>query len=482
MIKDCDLVSVQEVRDIVEKATVAFEEAKKLSQEQIDKIVKHMAEVGEKHAEELARMAVQETGYGNASDKTTKNLVSTKKLYDYIKDMKTVGIVNEDKNNKILEIAIGVGVVAGLVPSTNPSSTAFYKSIICVKSANPIVLSPHPSAKKTIQYACKLMNDAVVEAGGPNNMCQCIITPNMAGTKALMTHDGVKMILATGGKDMVKAAYSSGVPALGVGPGNVPVFIEKTADIDKAISKILESKTFDNGVICASEQAIVTEDCIKDKVVSSLKNQGCYFLNDDEAKKVASVITKSNGKLNPAIVGKTAHKIAQMSGLNIPDSTRCLVYEEKGVGDKYPFSIEKLSPILALYSESDVNKISERCIELLEFGGIGHTMGMHSNNETLIREFAVKMPVSRFLINTPTTQGAIGATTSLAPALTLGCGSIGGSATSDNVTPLNLINIKRAAYDLDKNSLSSSDSTISGVSSSDIDKITKLVIDAIKLM
>ncbi|WP_070000599.1 acetaldehyde dehydrogenase (acetylating) [Cellulosilyticum sp. I15G10I2] len=444
MLYDQDLLSIQEVRQMIKKAKVAAKKMSQFSQMQIDTIVEQMVKAAVAHAEELAKLAVEETGFGVYKDKVTKNYFASKILHDYIKDMKTVGVIHEDKEKKLLEIAVPVGVVAGLIPSTNPTSTAIYKCIIAMKSANSIILSPHPSARGVISKTCEILTRAAKEAGAPDDVFQCMSMPTLQGTRELMKN--VDLILATGGKDMVKAAYSSGVPALGVGPGNVPAFIEKSADIKKAVERILVSKTFDNGVICASEQAVVTEDCIKDTVRTELIAQGAYFLDEEEAQKVGKVIMKTGGKLNAAIVGKSANAIAKIAGLSLSQEVRVLIYEEKGVGINYPFSIEKLSPVLAFYVEKDWVSACERCIEILEFGGIGHSLVIHSQDESIIREFALKKPASRILVNTPSTHGAIGATTHLAPALTLGCGAIGGSATSDNVTPLHLINIKHTAY------------------------------------
>ena len=443
---DKDLQSIQQARDMISLASVAAEAALELTQEQVDAIVSAMAEIGYAHAKELADMAVKETGFGKYEDKIIKNQFASRTLHEYIKDMKTVGIINTDERNGIWEIAVPVGVVSALIPCTNPTSTAIFKCMICMKTRNPVILSPHPAAQKAIARTCQLMSEAAAKHGAPKNMFQCLTHVHMAGTNELMKNDGVALILATGGRDMVRAAYSSGIPALGVGPGNVPAFIERTADISAAVSLILHSKTFDNGVICSSEQAVVTEDCIADKVVDEMESQGCYFLTDEEAEKVARVITRAPGKLNPAIVGHTAIEIAAMAGLTLPEKTRVMVYREKGVGKNYPFSIEKLSPILAFYSREDWHSACLLCIDLLNYNGIGHTLVIHSLNEDIIKEFALKKPVSRILVNTPSAQGAIGATTNLAPSLTLGCGTVGGSATSDNVTPMHLINIRRVAF------------------------------------
>lgn len=485
-IKDKDLSSIQEVRDLVEKAKNAQQKLKLKSQEEIDKIVKGMAEEAYKQADRLAKMAAEETGFGVYEDKIVKNKVASKAVYDYIKDMKTIGIINEDKHRKIVEIATPVGVVAGLIPSTNPTSTAIYKSLISVKSGNTIVFSPHPSALNSIKETVDILQKKAEELGAPEGTINCTTIPHMEGTSALMKNDDVSLILATGGSAMVKAAYSSGTPALGVGPGNVPAFIERTADIDLAVKRILDSKTFDNGTICASEQAIVTENCIKNQVKKSLVQQGAYFLNSVEKKKVGDVIQDKSGKFNGKIAGKSAKEVARMAEIKVPNNTRVLIAEETNVGIKYPFSREKLSTILGFYSEEDWNSACDKCIELLNYGGLGHTLSIHSKDEEIIKAFALKKPASRILVNTPSAQGALGATTNLSPALTLGCGAVGGSATSDNVSPLNLIDIKRLAYgvkevedladEYETNKCKESDSN----ADLDVEAITRLVMEQLQ--
>ncbi|NCC79862.1 MAG: acetaldehyde dehydrogenase (acetylating), partial [Clostridia bacterium] len=400
----------------------------------------------ERESENLAKLAVEETGYGNVPDKTVKNLVASKILYEAIKDMKTVGFIHEDDEKKIYEIGVPVGVIAGLVPSTNPTSTAIYKAIIALKAGNAIVLSPHPAAKGCIMESVKGMRAVLVEEGVPEDLISCISIPTMEATDGLMKHDDVKLILATGGSAMVKAAYSSGTPALGVGPGNVPVFVERTADLPLAAKRIVQGKSFDNGTICASEQALVVEGAVFEPMLKELKKQGCYFLNAEEKALMDKLVQKPHGTLNTRIVGKSAVEIAAMAGIKVPEDTKVILAEEKGVGKEFPFSREKLSPLLALYVEPDWQRACEKCIEILEYGGEGHSLGIHSNNEKIIREFALRKPASRILVNTSTTHGAVGATTNLMPALTLGCGAIGGSATSDNINPMHLIDIRRMAY------------------------------------
>lgn len=443
-IKDDDLKSVQEVRFLVQKARLAQEKFASFNQEQVDKIVNAMAEAVYKSAENLADMAIKETGFGRYEDKVIKNQFASKKLYESIKDIKTIGLLKEDKENKIMEIATPIGVIAGLVPSTNPTSTAIFKILIAVKSGNSLVLSPHPSAKKCIFEAMNIMKSVAIKAGAPEDLISCMSIPTIEGTAELMKLSS--LIVATGGSAMVKAAYSSGTPALGVGPGNVPAFIERSADIPNAVKRILVSKTFDYGTICASEQAIVTENCIKKDVIKELIKQGAYFVPVGEIEKLAQIVIRANGSLNTKIVGQSAERIANIAGISVPQGTKVLVCEQAGVGKDYPFSMEKLSPILSFYSEEDWKKACDRCIELLRNGGLGHSLVIHSQDENIIKEFALKKPVSRMLVNTPSSHGAIGATTNLMPSLTLGCGSAGGSATSDNVGPLNLVNIRRVAY------------------------------------
>lgn len=441
-----DLRSIQEVRELIAKAKLAQKKLSEMSQDEIDRIVKAICDSAYTNAEKLGKMAEDETGFGKWQDKIVKNTFASKTVYEYIKDLKTVGIINEDKDKRIVEVAVPVGVIAGLIPSTNPTSTAIYKAMIAIKAGNSIIFSPHPMAQKCILETVRILSEAAVAAGAPEGAIGCMSIPTMQGTDQLMKHSDISLILATGGTPMVKAAYSSGNPAIGVGPGNGPAFIEKSADIPLAVKRILDSKTFDNGTICASEQSIVVEACIKEEVVSQLKAQGAYFLSKEEADILAGFILRSNGSMNPQIVGKSVYAIAKMANLKIPTGARVLIAEETGVGQMYPYSREKLAPILGFYCEENWEKACEKCIEILNNEGAGHTLIIHSNNEAIIREFALKKPVSRVLVNTPGVHGGIGATTNLVPALTLGCGAVGGGATSDNVGPMNLLNIRRLAY------------------------------------
>lgn len=478
---DKDLIqkSVEEARVLVDKARKAQVKYSQFSQEEVDEITRCTAEIAEREAERLAGMAVEETGFGVYEHKIVKNKFASRTVYDSIKDIRTVGIIDEDTEKKILEIATPVGVIAALVPCTNPTSTAIFKTLIAIKSGNAIVFSPHPSALGCIMETVAVMKEIAHKVGAPEDLISCMSLPTLEGTAELMKLSS--LILATGGSAMVKAAYSSGVPALGVGPGNTPAFIERSADIPMAVKRIIAGKTFDNGTICSSEQSVITEDCIKEEVRRELALQGAHFVEGEDMDKLAALIQKPGGGLNPGIVGRPAAKLAEMAGIKVPGGVKVLVCEQLGVGREYPFSMEKLSPILAFYSEENWQKACERCIELLKYGGMGHTLSIHSNNEKVIREFALRKPVSRVLINTPASLGAIGASTNLVPSLTLGCGTLGGSATSDNVSVLHLVNIRRAVYGSRE-----AEELIPGKAENiygfDIDRITGLVLERLKTL
>ena len=444
-LQDRDLLSIQLVRNLIREAKAAQKRLTELSQAEIDAICAEMARTGAEHAVRLAKMANEETGFGRVDDKTIKNEFASAGLWNFIKDQKTVGIVNHDEQKGIMEVAVPMGVVAGIIPSTNPTSTVFFKAIIALKGANTIVFSPHPSARKCILEAAELMQQAVERAGGPKGAVGCLDCLSMQATNELMRHDDISLILATGGAAMVKAAYSSGNPAIGVGPGNGPAYIERTADIPLAVKRILDSKCFDNGTICASEQTVVTEEVIRDEVIAEFKKQGAYFLSPEEKQKVGAILMRGS-TMNPAIVGKTPQLIGKMAGLEVPAGARVLIGFETEVGDKVPFSKEKLCPVLAFYTEKDWESACELSIRILLHEGAGHTMMIHSRNEEVIREFALKKPVSRLLVNTPGALGGVGATTNLAPSLTLGCGAVGGNSSSDNIGPQHLINIRRVAW------------------------------------
>lgn len=446
MTLDKDLLSIQEARNLVSKSKIAQKELGKMSQEQIDKICKAIADAGYENRLKLAKMANEETGFGIVDDKVIKNIFASKVVYESIKDLKTVGILKEDNNLKVIEVAVPVGVIVGLIPSTNPTSTTIYKALISIKAGNSIIFSPHPNALNCIVETVKIISEAAEAAGCPKGAISCAETLALQGTDELMKNKDTSLILATGGAAMVKAAYSSGTPAIGVGAGNGPAFIEKSANIKKAIKYIIDSKTFDNGTICASEQSIIVEECIREKVIDELKLQGGYFLSSEEAAKLERFIMRPNGTMNPEIVGKSVQRIANLVGLSIPQSARVLIAEETRVGSKVPYSSEKLAPILAFYTAPTWKSACDLSIEILNHEGAGHTMIIHSENEEVIKEFALNKPVSRVLVNTMGALGGIGASTNLLPALTLGCGAVGGSSTSDNISPTNLFNIRRVAY------------------------------------
>jgi acetaldehyde dehydrogenase (acetylating) len=441
-----DLRSVQEARSLAAKAKEAQKTLAGFSQEQVDRIVDAMAAAVRSEAERLARMAHEETGFGNVKDKTTKNLFACTEVLAYIRPLRTVGILREDKGTGVVEIAEPMGVVAAIIPSTNPTSTAIHNSLIAIKGRNAVVLSPHPSARKCIQEAAAVLHKAAVGAGLPADALACMTEVTLEGTQELMRCRDVGVILATGGTGLVRAAYSSGKPAYGVGPGNVPAYIEKTADVKKAVRDVIAGKTFDYGTLCSSEQSIVCDEAIRDQVIAEVKANGGYFLNEAETAAVGAVVVTSQRLANPAIVGKPAPYIAEKAGIKVPPETRVLVAPLAGVGRDFPLSIEKLSPVLAFYVVKDWHEGCERCLQLLRFGGTGHTLGIHSKDDAVIREFALKKPVYRIVANTQTSMGATGYTTGLAPSMSLGCGAFAGNITSDNITPMHLINIKRLAY------------------------------------
>lgn len=477
---DKDLLSIQEARSLVRAAKKAQAEFGQYDQERVDSIIKAIADAAKDQAESLAALAVEETGFGIVRDKKAKNLLASERLYEAIKDMKTIGVLTDDKERKLVEIAVPMGVIAGIIPSTNPTSTTIYKSIIALKSGNAIVFTPHPSAKKCIGKTVAMIRKTLHDCGANEDMVSVMSVPTIQGSGELMKV--VDLILATGGPGMVKAAYSSGTPALGVGAGNVPAFIERSADIEDAITKIFSSKTFDNGTVCASEQAIVTEAVIAEKVKATLLAHGGYFLKGEELEKVKRVMERANGSMNPDIVGRDAAYIAKLAGISIPANVRLLISDEPGIGPNYPFSKEKLTALLGFYVVEDWQQACEICHALLENGGIGHSLSIHSTNEEVIREFGLRKPVSRMLVNTPSTQGAVGISTSLFPSFTLGCGAVGGSSTSDNVTPLNLMNIRRVAYDLGSTPCQPAEANCKTNETIDVNAITAMIVKQLKEM
>ncbi len=448
MTRDNDLRSVQQARDLVLASRKAWESYSHFTQEHVDRIVAACARAASDAASELAKLAVDETGYGVVEHKFIKNKFASEDVHEFIRDMKTVGIIREFPERKVCEIAEPVGVVAAIIPSTNPTSTAIYKILISLKSRNGVVLSPHPSAKRCILKTTEIMKKAALDAGAPEGIVECMSEVSLEGTRELMSHRRTAVVLATGGMGLVRAAYSSGKPAFGVGPGNVPAYIESTADVPKAVRDIITGKSYDNGTLCCSEQALICDTSIQSRVREEVTRQGGAFLNSEQAQTLARVAVLPSRLANPEIVGKSARFIAEKAGFSVPEGTRVLVVELDGVGRDYPLSIEKLSPILAFYVVGDWQEGCERAKQILRYGGMGHTLSIHSGNDDVIREFALQKPASRIVANSPATHGAVGFSTGLAPAMTLGCGSYGGNITSDNITPLHLINVKRLAYEV----------------------------------
>lgn len=442
---DKDLVSVQQARDLVEAAHRAQAEVAQFDQAKIDRICEAMAKAALREAARLGAMAVEETGFGVPDDKREKNRFAAEDVWNYFRGLRTKGVVSESKD--VVEIASPRGVVAGIIPSTNPTSTAIFKILIAIKSRNAVVLSPHPSAAKCINETARVMREAGVKEGLPADAIGCMTSATIEGTETLMKHKQTAVILATGGIGLVRAAYSSGKPAFGVGPGNVPVCVERTADVPKAVQDILTGKCFDNGTICASEQAVVCDAPVEQAVREQFKLQGAHFLSAVEADQLAKVVATPQRSLNPAIVGKSVEVIAKMAGLTVPPGTRCLMADVAGVGRDHPLSMEKLSPILAFYVTDGLSACAQLSQQILGYGGMGHTAGIHTRSREAAVKFGSEMPASRITVNTPTTHGAIGFSTALPPSMTLGCGSWGGNVTSDNVSPLHLMDIKRVAFE-----------------------------------
>ena len=441
---DKDLQAKQEARDLAKQAELAQKELFFFPQEKLDAITRAVAKAFEAAAPELAQMAVEETGFGNVNDKITKNQFASRTVLDAIEPMKTVGILKEDAG--IWEVGVPVGVIAAIVPSTNPTSTVCYKSMIALKSGNAIIFSPHPKALACTLRATQIVAKAAEEAGAPKGSVSCLTIPSLDGCRELMVADPVRLILATGGPAMVKAAYSSGKPAIGVGAGNGPAYIHRSADVARAVSCILRSKDFDHGTVCASEQSIIVEKSMEQAVRQEAAKQGFYFMSTDEAGKLAKLLFRPTGALNPEIVGRPAAKLAEMAGFPVPAGTRILVAREQEAGPTRPYSMEKLCPVLAFFVMDSEDAVLEKVVEVLKHEGSGHTFAIHAEDEAVVRKFALRVPVSRFLVNTPAALGGIGATTGLFPALTLGCGAVGGSSSSNNISPLDLINIRRIAW------------------------------------
>ena len=445
---DKDLSARQEARTLARAAESAQRILGEMSQEKLDAIVEAVAKAFEKEAFSLAEMAVRETGFGNVEDKTTKNLFASRQVSQAVRGMKTVGLLRQEPG--LWEYGVPVGVIAAIVPSTNPTSTVCYKAIIALKAGCPIVFSPHPKAISCTRRAAELVAKAAEAAGAPKGAVGCLTIPALAGCQELMAAPETRLILATGGPAMVKAAYSSGKPAIGVGAGNGPAFIHHSADVSKAVACIARSKTFDNGTVCASEQSIIVERTLEDAVRREAQSQGFYFMDKEQAGLLAKLLFRPNGTLNPEVVGKSALHLAKMAGFPVPPGTRILVAREQEAGPTRPYSMEKLCPVLAFFVMDSEEAVLHKAVEVLSHEGSGHTFVIHAEDEAVIRRFALKIPVSRFLVNAPAALGGIGAETALFPALTLGCGAVGGSSSSNNISPMDLIDIRRVAWGLEQ--------------------------------
>ena len=441
---DKDLQARQEARDLCRQAQLAQRELFSVSQEKLDAITRAVAAAFEAHAAELAQMAVEETGFGNVGDKITKNKFASKTVLEAIAPMKCVGILKESPG--LWEVGVPVGVIAAIVPSTNPTSTVCYKALIALKAGNAIVFSPHPKALHCTMRAAKIIAEAAEAAGAPKGAVSCLSIPSLEGCRELMGAKEVRLILATGGPAMVKAAYSSGKPAIGVGAGNGPAYLHPSCDVRDALEKILKSKTFDNGTVCASEQSIIVEKAMEEAVQQKAASMGYYFLNETEAKALGKILFRPNGAMSPDIVGKTATVLAEKAGFSVPRNTKILVAKERGVGADYPYSHEKLCPVLGWYTAENEDAARKLAMEILHHEGAGHTFSIHAKDADAVRRFCREIPVSRFLVNAPAAQGGIGAQTALFPALTLGCGAVGGSSSSENISPMNLVNIRMVAW------------------------------------
>ena len=442
---DADLASIQEARDRLARAKEAWRTYRTFDQAKVDRITLAMVEAGAGAARNLARLAVDETGMGVVESKTQKNLFSTLDLWEDIKDLVTAGVVHSDEAKGFYQTVEPYGVVLGIVPTTNPTSTALFKAIICAKSRNGIVISPHPRAVRCISESVEVVREAAERNGAPPGLISCLAAPTIEGTQAAMRDRNTDLILATGGPGLVKEAYSAGKPAYGVGPGNVPVWIDRSADVDLAARGVIASQTFDNGTICASEQSLVLDRPVREATLAAFRKHGAHLCSDDERRKLARIVARGRG-MNPDIVGQFPSKIAAMAGFEVPDATTVLLCEETGVGWDHPLSIEKLCPLLTVYTEDGWRDGCERCFEVLEFGGLGHTLGIYASDDDVIWAFAREKPSHRVIVNGPTSQGAVGYSTHLQPSMTLGCGAAGMNITSDNVSAHNLILRKHIGF------------------------------------
>ncbi len=478
---DKDLVSIQEARDLAVKAFEAQKVWSKVSQADVDRVCAAMSEAAFRAAERLGRMACEETGYGVPLHKKMKNEFAARNVWQSIKDIKTVGVIAHDPVRKIYEIAWPMGVVCGLTPSTNPTSTVIAKALTAVKARDAIVFCPHPSAAKCSLETARILQAAAEEAGAPRDLIGCFQNISLQGTQELMNHKYIAVILATGGGPMVKAAHSVGKPAYGVGPGNVPVYVDRSADIEKAARYITASKAFDHSTICATEQAVIADRPIARQLEDLMKAQGAYFVDEQQAAALRRLLFSPDGTINPATVGKSPQALADMAGIQVPGTARILVAKLACVGRDEPLSREKLTTVLGWYEVDGWEQGCERSIEMIQFGGRGHTQIIYATDEKVIMAFGLEKPVFRILVNTMGTLGAIGLTTGVMPSLTLGAGGVGGSITGDNVTTYHLFNVKRLAYELSPPPLEAFNSgeAASSQSTQDVEQLVQKIVSEI---
>lgn len=473
MLQDPDLLALQEVRSKIDAAWNAWQKYRTFSQQQIDSVVERVAEHARAHSRRLAELAVNETTYGKASDKHIKNMLAADVLPRRMRGLRTVGIVRDDAANKVVEIAQPMGVVAAILPTTNPTSTAIYKTLIALKAGNGIVLSPHPRAKRCTCETAAILAHAATEAGAPEGLVQCLGHATLEGTNELMKHKRTAVILSTGGSGIVRAAYSSGKPAFGVGPGNVPVLIDVSAEVANAVARVVAGKSFDYGTLCSSEQTIVAEHSLRDPILNELKKQKAFLCSAEQAVALQKVLLlPPKWAVSPECVGQSPQKIAKMAGFSVPEDSTILVAEIQGVGREHPLSAEKLSPVLSLFFVKDWAGALCASEAILRFGGLGHTCVIHAKDDARVREFAQRMPAMRILSNSSSPQGSTGITTNLFPAMTLGCGAIAGNITGDNISPLHLFNVKRLAYEVRKpeDAFDPNNATVSDTVSAAVDR------------
>ncbi len=482
---DLDLQSIQEARTLATAARQAQLAWAKAGQAEVDRVCAAIAEAAFGASERLGRMAVEETGYGVPIHKMLKNHLSSRLLWEAIKDIKTVGVIRHDEKKKIYDIAWPMGIVAALTPSTNPTSTTMFKTLISVKARNAIVVAPHPSAVKCCVETARVMSEAATPAGAPAGLISCMSKVTLAGTQELMKHKYTALILATGGSDMVRAAHSVGKPAYGVGPGNVPVYVDRSADLKRAAQYIVASKAFDHSVICATEQAVVADKPTAAELAELMKAEGAYFVDDAQARALAAVLFPSGPLINPKTVGKSPQQLAQMCGITVPDWARVLVARLKSVGPDEPLSGEKLTTVLGWYEADGWEAGCERCLELIDYGGRGHSLVIHAQDEKVIMRFGLEKPVFRILVNTWGSLGATGYTTGVMPSMTLGPGGMGGAITGDNISVYHMYNVKRLAYQITPPPVEALTEPAAGsapapAGSPDIDEIVRRVLAELK--